>query len=69
MWRFVTGLDLTALHARIRSVEGRQGRPAAAPGILVALWLYATLRGVGSARELDRLCREHVACRTAEPGS
>lgn len=61
VWRFVTGLDLAVLHARIRSVEGRQGRPAADPRILVALWLYATLRGVGGARELDRLCREHVA--------
>jgi hypothetical protein len=27
----------------------------------MALWLYATLDGVGSARELDRLCEDHVA--------
>jgi hypothetical protein len=27
---------------------------------LLALWLYATVEGVGSARELDRLCREHI---------
>jgi hypothetical protein len=27
----------------------------------VALWLCATLRGVGSARELARLCADHVA--------
>src|SRR3712207_7815191 len=26
----------------------------------LALWLYATVEGVGSARELDRLCREHI---------
>jgi len=61
VWRFVTGLDLGPLYAAIRSVEGHQGRPAADPAILVSLWLYATLRGVGSARELDRLCRDHVA--------
>jgi hypothetical protein len=29
----------------------------------VALWLYATLEGVGSARALDRLCAEHDAYR------
>jgi hypothetical protein len=29
----------------------------------LALWLYATLEGVGSARELERLCREHTAYR------
>jgi len=29
----------------------------------VALWLYATVDGVGSARALARLCREHVADR------
>lgn len=26
----------------------------------MALWLYATIDGVGSARELDRLCTEHL---------
>jgi len=29
----------------------------------VALWLYATLEGVGSARALERLCEEHNAYR------
>jgi hypothetical protein len=29
--------------------------------LLLSLWVYATLRGIGSARELDRLCREHMA--------
>ena len=29
----------------------------------MALWLYATLEGVGSARALDRLCAEHDAYR------
>src|SRR4030095_11819389 len=32
----------------------------AAPRLRLALWLYATVEGVGSARELDRLCREHT---------
>jgi transposase len=63
VWAFVEGLDLSALHARIRAVEGHPGRPPIDPAILVALWLYATLEGVGSARALARLCDEHDAYR------
>lgn len=63
MWAFVESLDLTAFHARIKAVEGHSGRPPIDPAILVSLWLYATLEGVGSARALDRLCDEHDAYR------
>lgn len=63
VWDFVEGLDLSALHARIRAVEGHPGRPPVDPAILLALWLYATLEGVGSARALARLCEEHDAYR------
>jgi transposase len=63
VWAFVEGLDLAGFHARIRAVEGHSGRPPIDPAILVALWLYATLEGVGSARALDRLCDEHDAYR------
>lgn len=58
VWQFVQGLDLTPLHSKIKAVEGRAGASVIAPGILMALWLYATLRGVGSARELNRRCGE-----------
>jgi transposase len=61
VWEYVQGVDLSPLHEGIRSVEGRAGRDATDPGILLALWLYATLEGVGSARQLARLCEEHVA--------
>jgi len=61
VWSFVERLDLSELYRAIRSVEGGAGHPAADPKVLVSLWLYATLRGVGSARELARLCEEHVA--------
>jgi transposase len=61
VWRFVEGLDLAPLHARIKAVEGRPGHPPADPRLLVALWLYATVEGIGSARELARLCQEHLA--------
>ncbi|HWU39341.1 MAG TPA: IS1182 family transposase [Candidatus Acidoferrum sp.] len=61
VWQYVEGLDLTRLYQRIKAVEGRAGREAIDPKILMALWLYATLDGIGSARQLDRLCRDHVA--------
>jgi len=56
VWTFVEALDLAPLYGAIRAIEGHAGRPAIDPKILVALWLYATVDGVGSARELDRLC-------------
>ena len=68
VWRFVEGLDLSAFTASIRSREGRAGRPAIDPKILVSLWLYATIDGVGSAREVDRLCYAHDAYRWLRGG-
>jgi transposase len=61
VWAYVAGLDLSDLLAKIKAVEGGAGASATDPRILLALWLYATLRGVGSARELDRRCREDIA--------
>src|SRR3954447_14426071 len=61
IWAYVEGLDLAKLHDAIGSVHGGSGRAATDPRILLALWLYATADGVGSARELDRLCRDHLA--------
>lgn len=63
VWAFVQSLDLAPLYARIKAVEGRAGRAAIDPAILVGLWLYATIDGVGSARELDRLCERDDAYR------
>ena len=39
----------------MKSRDGEAGRPAADPAVMLALWLYATVEGVGSARELERL--------------
>jgi transposase len=61
IWQYVEGLDFTPIHEQIRSVEGHAGRTPADPKILLALWLFATLEGVGSARQLDKLCTAHVA--------
>ena len=61
VWDYVEGLDISSLYDRIRSVERGPGRDAIDPKILLAVWLYATVEGVGSARKLDELCREHAA--------
>ena len=61
VWTFVDRLDLGEFYARIRSREGKAGRPATDPQIFLALWIYATLDGVGSAREIERLCEYHLA--------
>lgn len=63
VWGFVCGLDLSAWTAQIRSRRGAVGAPAIDPRLLVALWLQATLDGIGSAREISRLCAEHLAYR------
>ncbi len=63
VWAFVERLDLSALYAEIGSVEGRAGRAAIDPRILMTLWLYATVDGVGSAREIERLTQAHDAYR------
>jgi len=63
VWSFVESLDLKPFYEAIRSREGEAGRPAADPKVLLALWLYATIEGVGSARELDRLVKREVAYR------
>jgi len=61
VWEYVEGLDLRRLYEQVRAVEGRAGRDAIDPRILMALWLYATVDGVGSARQLAGLCKDHVA--------
>jgi transposase len=61
VWAMVEGYDLSAFYAPIEAVEGEPGHPAIDPALLLAVWLAATLEGVGSARALDRLCREHLA--------
>jgi transposase len=63
VWGYVERQDLTGLYAGIKAVKGGVGRAAIAPEILFALWLYATLEGIGSARAITRLTQEHDAYR------
>ena len=62
VWDYVEELDLSVLYGRVQTTVSSSGRPAIDPAILVSLWLYATLEGVGSARLLDRLCKTDLAC-------
>jgi transposase len=61
IWRVVQQLDLSAFYDAIVARGSDPGRPATDPKLLVALWLYAAVDGVGNGRKLDRLCREHDA--------
>jgi len=61
VWSTVCGLDLGHWLNEIKAVEGHVGRDATDPRLLVALWVYATLDGVGHAREVARLCTKHLA--------
>ena len=61
VWAAVESFDLSQLYDQIDAVEGEPGHPAIDPALLVAVWLTATLDGVGSARALERLCGEHLA--------
>jgi transposase len=63
IWAFVATLDLRELHDQVKAREGVPGQAPPAPELLLALWLWATVEGVGSARLLDRLCEQHLAYR------
>ena len=53
---FVATLDLSAFCEPIKAREGQAGQSSTDPALLVSLWLYACIRGIGSAREVDRRC-------------
>jgi transposase len=61
IWAAVCGLNLRDWLGEIKAVEGVPGRNATDPRLLAALWIYATLEAIGSARELARLCEKHLA--------
>lgn len=63
VWAYVCELDLSGLIAQVQAVERGPGQAPPDPRILFSLWIYATLRGVGSGRELDRLCKDSTPYR------
>jgi transposase len=63
IWDYVRGLDLRSLEQAVRAREHTPGQAPVSPRLLLALWLYATSEGIGSARALARLCESHDAYR------
>ena len=63
VWGYVVRQDLSALFDAIKARGSVAGRAAIDPRILFSLWLYATLDGVGSGREVARLTLAHDAYR------
>jgi transposase len=63
VWGYVVRQDLSALYDAIKARGSNAGRASIDPCILFALWLYAVLDGVGSGREVARLCAQHDAYR------
>lgn len=68
VWAFVSGLDLAALSAQVKAVEGQPGSPAIDAGILMAVWLYATIDHQTSARRIAGLGETHSAYRGLRSG-
>src|ERR1700722_12479672 len=62
----VEKLDVSGFCEPIRARKGRAGRDATDPRLLVGLWLYGCVRGIGSARELARRCEE--SAQSKDPG-
>ena len=61
VWTFAEKLDL---QDELKPGDTKVVSPASVqPALMVALWLWATAEGVGSARQLEKLCAEHLAYR------
>ena len=63
IWAYVQRLDLSALEETVRARAHGPGQAPVSPRLQLALWLFATSQGVGSARALARLCENHDAYR------
>jgi transposase len=63
IWAYVEKLDLSALEERVQARAHGPGQSPPSPRLFLALWLYATTQGVGSARALARLCESEDAYR------
>ena len=63
IWAYVQRLDLSALEETVRARAHGPGLAPVSPRLQLALWLFATSQGIGSARALARLCESHDAYR------
>jgi len=56
-------LDLSRYYQGIKAVQGRAGRDHSDPQVLIALWIYASVRGVREGRALAEWCKYEPGCR------
>ena len=61
VWAYVESLDLSPLYENIQAVQGQPGRDHTDPRILMALWMFATIEGVSSARRIAKLTTRDAA--------
>ena len=63
IWEYARRVDLSDFEAEVKVREGTAGMAQTSPHLLLALWLYATHDGIGSARALARACQSVSAYR------
>ena len=63
IWAVTEKLDLSEFFDAIKARESGVGRSAITPRLLVALWLFATSEGIGSARRLEKLTKRDAPYR------
>src|SRR4030042_2115863 len=68
IWNFLNKLDLSAFYTAIKVALDKPGRPASDPQVLLALWIYGIVEGIGSARQLAKLSQEHDVYRWLRGG-
>jgi transposase len=68
IWAYVEQVELSELYEQIKARAHTPGRPAADPRVMLGLWLYACVEGIGSARQLERLSEEHHGFRWLRGG-
>lgn len=68
VWSYVQQVDLSGLLEWIRAGTHTPGQPPPDPRVVLALWLYACIEGVGSARQLERLSETHRGFRWLRGG-
>lgn len=61
IWEMMGRVDLGRYYDDIEAVEGKAGRAAYDPRMMVTLWMYGYSEGMGKAREVGRRCEYHPA--------
>lgn len=61
VWQYAESLDLSEFYASIKATRDKPGRDPIDPRILFALWLFASIEGITSARQLEELTKRDIA--------